>query len=268
MLRHDDAPETSTTPEARTTPAAQVRVTPQELAAALARLEARQGGLDGTIPLGDAVQELGLNVTPDELLREIEAGRALPQEGKAGTRQALSNRLRISIAVALSLVLSGGALLASLRMDEPAKPAVAVITAPAAPQAAPLALPNNLLVRVRDGKMVLLSEVPDGQPVLCDLAAVDEGVKMTDFAPGVAHWNLIKHHGRVYLRGWIGDMSDAALRSTIVTVHPSVSFVPTGLHPVPVTLPLSGFRLPPSLSNDTLINADHIVPDGHLKEKW
>jgi len=49
MLKHEDSPEMPLQP------AAQVRVTPQELAEALARLEARQGEREGTIPLGDAV---------------------------------------------------------------------------------------------------------------------------------------------------------------------------------------------------------------------
>ena len=82
MLKHEENAETP----ARS--AAQVRVTPEELAAAITRLEARQGGLDGTIPLGEAVQELGLNTTPEELLREIEAGRAHSQASRSQTARA------------------------------------------------------------------------------------------------------------------------------------------------------------------------------------
>ncbi len=260
MLRHDDSSEISAPP------AAQVRVTPQELAAALARLEARQGSLDGTIPLGEAVQELGLNATPEELLREIEAGRARQHENQPRTHPPASNRLAVSVIFAFALVLFGG-MVAFLRAPVQSSPAVAVIS-PAAPQAAPIRIPDNLLVRRPDHKMALLSEVPDGQPVLCDLAGTENGAHFTDFAPNYAHWTLIRHGGRAYLRGWISDMSDTALRSKVVEVQPTIGYGNTGTHPVPVTLPLDGFQSVPGLTNDTLISASHIVPDGHLKEKW
>lgn len=126
-------------PEKIKTPAAQVRVTPQELAAALARLEARQGGLDGTIPLGDAVQELGLNATPEELLREIEAGRAQQQQRPPRTRGARLLRVGMSGLAAGVLVVS--ALFAVRSAPAPAPPVAAVI-APAVPQAAPSASPT------------------------------------------------------------------------------------------------------------------------------
>jgi len=116
--------------------------------------------------------------------------------------------------------------------------------------------------------MVLLSEVPDGQPVLCELAATETGAKLADFAPDRAHWTLIKHSGKVYLRGWIVDMSDTALRSTVVEFHPLAYYVTSGMHPVPVTLALSGFQSPPGLTSDNMISASHVTPDEHLKEKW
>jgi len=259
MLRHDDSSE------AAAPPAAQVRVTPQELAAAIARLEARQGENEGTIPLGDAVQELGLNATPEELLREIEAGRARQQERPPRTRGARLLRIGMSGLAAGALLLGG---LFAVRTAPAPPPPVVTVTAPAVPQAAPIGVPDTLLVRQRDGKMVLLAEVPDGQPVLCLLEATENGARLADFTAANVHWTLVKHGGRAYLRGWIGDMSDTALRSSIVTVHPSADFIPTGLRPLPVTLALDALRLPAGLTNDTLISASRVVPDEHLKEKW
>lgn len=262
MLRHDDNSESTVPPS----PAAQVRVTPQELAAALARLEARQGGLEGTIPLGDAVQELGLNATPEELLREIEAGRAVQHERPPRARPA--RRLPVALGGLACGVLLLGSLFA-IRVAAPAPtPPVAALAVAAAPQAAPITIPDNLLVRRPDHTMALLSEVPDGQPVLCLLAGTENGARLTDFAPAASHWTLIKHGGQVYVRGWIGDMSDTALRSTVVEVHPVAYYVASGLHPIPVTLPLGGFQSPPGLTGDNMISASHVVPDGHLKEKW
>jgi len=71
MLKHEDKLE------APSQPAAQVRVTPEELATALSRIEARkdagQRHADGTIPIGEAVQQLGLDTTPEEVLAEVQA---------------------------------------------------------------------------------------------------------------------------------------------------------------------------------------------------
>lgn len=62
--------------------AAQARVTPEELAQAVARIEARQAEQQAqaareaeTIPIGQAVEELGLGMAPEEILAEIEAQR-------------------------------------------------------------------------------------------------------------------------------------------------------------------------------------------------
>lgn len=60
-------------------PAASARVTPEELARAVARIEAREAEqarrLESTIPIGQAVEELGLGLAPEEILAEIEAQR-------------------------------------------------------------------------------------------------------------------------------------------------------------------------------------------------
>lgn len=74
MLRQEDP---HPTPD--TLSAAQTRVTPEELAHAIASLEARR--LDethlqeNTIPIGEAVRELNLDATPEEVLAEVRAQR-------------------------------------------------------------------------------------------------------------------------------------------------------------------------------------------------
>ncbi len=74
MLRQEDP---HPTPD--TTSAAQTRVTPEELAHAIATLEARklddQRHQDSTIPIGEAVRELNLDATPEEVLAEVRAQR-------------------------------------------------------------------------------------------------------------------------------------------------------------------------------------------------
>ncbi len=58
-------------------PASQERVTGAELTQAMARIEARRQAEAkrpaGTVPLGQAVEEMDLAVTPEELLAEVEA---------------------------------------------------------------------------------------------------------------------------------------------------------------------------------------------------
>jgi ABC-type Na+ efflux pump permease subunit len=81
MLKH----ETETVPEYQSPsqPAEHVRVTPEELAAAIASVEARKEQLAGTISLGDAVNELNLSATPEELLAAVEAKRRAVQQQTA-----------------------------------------------------------------------------------------------------------------------------------------------------------------------------------------
>jgi hypothetical protein len=83
MLRQEQAADTprgytSTSPPPQTPD--QTRVTTDELIGAVAEIEARRDASQrwhaDTISLGDAVRQLGLNITPGELLDEIEANRA------------------------------------------------------------------------------------------------------------------------------------------------------------------------------------------------
>jgi hypothetical protein len=73
MLKHQEQAEEQ--PHS----ASQVRVTPDELVQAVAAVEARNDAVSKheaeTIPLGEAVHQLGLNATPEELLAEIRARR-------------------------------------------------------------------------------------------------------------------------------------------------------------------------------------------------
>ncbi len=74
------APEKQNDPQPL--PAASARVTPEELARAVARIEARQAEQarqqEATIPIGQAVEELGINVAPEEILAEVQAQRGQP----------------------------------------------------------------------------------------------------------------------------------------------------------------------------------------------
>ena len=102
--------------------AAQVRVTPHELAQATAIIEARQEAqarhLADTIALGQAVQQLGLAATPEELLAEVQALRANAQQAEtsrlAKKQQAHAARTANLFRWKSALPLSGLALLVTI----------------------------------------------------------------------------------------------------------------------------------------------------------
>ena len=260
MLKHGDSLEPP--PQA----AAQVRVTPEELAAAITRLEARQGGLEGTIPLGDAVQELGLSATPEELLREIEAGRVRSQENHSQKPVPLSNRLRVSVVCALALLLSGG-MVYSLRTSAPSPPVAdsPAIMSVSVPQAAPkpILVDPDLMVQDASGKLVMLSEVGDNQPVGCRY--FDGRFLQASPQDNYESWELIKHDGQVYVRGRIPKMSPKVFFSEgadVTTVRGDPAFA------VPITMPVKGFNVVPGAGGYDEFHAVNIHLDKYAHEKW
>ena len=259
MLKHEQ-------PEGRVEeqPAAQVRVTPEELATAIARLEARRAGADGKIAIGDAVTELSLDATPEEVLAEVRAGQSQPQAGKPK---------RLSLRERAGLVLAGGAVLLALTgwFQSSVRPASGPAAAPfvgsssAAEADRHISLDPNLLVGDRTGKLVLLSEVGDNQPVHSNYS----GGGFQQYSPGHGtKWTLIKHGGKVYVRGWIRKMSPAALAQdgADVSVTDSRNFA------VPVTFAVKGITVsswdPSYQFPDGAIHAQKITPDSHSYEKW
>ena len=96
--------------------AAQVRVTPQELAQATAAIEARQNARAqheaATIPIGEAVHQLNLEATPEEVLAEVQAQRRANTQIQAGvttnTRSRSSRVMRVVITAQTAIILALG----------------------------------------------------------------------------------------------------------------------------------------------------------------
>ena len=253
MLKHEENSVVSSLP------AAQVRVTPQELAAALARIEARQGEQEGTIPLGDAVQELGLNTTPEELLREIEAGRARSHQNRRRAPLLRGNTLGVGAVFSLALLMFGG-MAHFLRTPVPPPPSVAVSASQVVPK--PISLDPNLLVGDETGKLVVLSEVGENQPVHCSYG--EGGFQQYSPDGSGSSWVLIKHGGQVYVRGLMPRISEQALRrdGTDISIIDSSGFV------VPITLSLNGFEIMPEVGSNVEFHAVNIHLDKYAYEKW
>ena len=246
--------------------AAQVRVTPEELAAAVARLEARHAGADGKIAIGDAVNELSLDATSEEVLAEVRAGQVQLRADKTRRPLSLSQRLRLYFVAAL-LSVGMTALWARITAVPPTDPGIQTISPIASYTPLPqrIAIDPNLLVGDRTGKLVLLSEVSDNQPVHSNFYSGG----FHQYSPGQGtKWTLIKHNGKVYVRGWIRKMSPAALAQ----VGADVSATGDSSFAAPVTLAVRGFAVSSSTpsypSPDAAFHAQNITLDQHAYEKW
>jgi hypothetical protein len=188
-------------------PVAEVRVTAQELARAVAAVEGRREAFSQqeaeTIPLGEAVRQLGLSVTPEELLAEIRAQRT--------NTTAVTPRRTVLKPLALLKFLFAASLLACLALglrllyvmnESPFAPPLSVITEPSSGESA-----------------VRLSDVPDNQPVYSDLGTIYElnhgkasdqirvGREQSDIEndPARHWWELVKLNGELYVRGWVSS---------------------------------------------------------------
>ena len=272
MLNHEQPPE-SLSP-----PASQVRVTPEELAAALARLEARRAGADGKIAIGDAVNELSLDATPEEVLAEVRAGQNQPQAVKPRSPVSLGQRLYF---VAAILTVGITALWAGTTTVTPADMAASTPN-PVISYDAPVEKPHSqqspvqtfqhisvdstLLVSDMSDKMLLLSEIGNNQPVHCGY----NDITFTERYPGNSGlpFTLIKHGGKLYVRGWIIKMSPAVLAQD----GADVSTTGDPNYAVPITLAVRGFTVssltPSWQSPDAAFHARNIKLDQHAYEKW
>lgn len=258
MLKHEDSPETPLQT------AAQVRVTPEELASALSRLEARkdagQRHADGTIPIGEAVQQLGIETTPEEVLAEVQAGRQKVTLRKQ--RLPLGQRLVLALGlsgVLLGLALDGNALV-QMRSRQWTPPA-SVGSVPHS-----ILLSPNLLVSDSSGKLVDFSTVKDDRPVQCNLVESYNQVRSyqwTSSSDPQNTWTLIKHGGHVYVRGWIGNISPDVLETSGTEVFPH-QIQPNRM--VPITLPLRGFQTTPGPDNGAWFHATDIHLDQHAND--
>ncbi|MGI4791900.1 MAG: hypothetical protein ACRYFS_24010 [Janthinobacterium lividum] len=204
MLKNQD-----TVPEPQVS-VSQARVTPEELTAALAAIEARRQAeanrLARTIPLDQAVSELHLDSTTDEIWTEVQSHRAKAAEALVRAErqptlpqpQAVQqvfpapprtrNRRRwISVFAPFLLVwiLFHNNLMPHFGHHHP-------------PTAAPVLRP--------------LAQIPDGTEVYADdsaLAQVSKGELLTQISisenPSGNRWTLVKMGGHVYLRGYIAE---------------------------------------------------------------
>ena len=189
----------------------QRRVTPDELTQALAAIEARRQAEAGTIPIDQAVSELHLDSTSDEIWAEVQAQRmkaSLPKAAPVVQPQQAAPPVSVSRPVGrvrprgwrrlLAPVLVIGVLMSTGVIPHSFTPygfSPSLLTSKHFPTAAPVLTP--------------LSAVPDGTEVYADDASLIQLSKGRSAAPitvsqnpGSNSWTLVKMHGHVYLRGF------------------------------------------------------------------
>lgn len=183
--------------------APQARVTPEELSAALAAIEARKQAeasrLAGTIPIEQAISELHLDSSPEELWTEVQASRAKAE----ATRQKQAQQ-----AAAAQWVIAPSRpkrRRRGLRIFLPLLGIWTVFHFGIVPQ-----IFSHHRPAIRQGQMAPLSQISDGTEVYADSAAlvqISEGKPLTqivvDKAQGENTWTVFKRGGHVYLRGYI-----------------------------------------------------------------
>ena len=246
LQRHEETP-----PQEELPPAAQTRVTAQELADAVAALEARKEETarreHNTIAIGEAVQQLELEATPDEILAEVRALRARQGAGATVPSKVRQRRVVPGLvgSAAVLFLLAGLTGVRSIRSGAPVQVA-SPHTQPAGPVIRTIGEIGNGAPFFCDGKTLnaIMDRVGGNRPAALAETLVETGTKRENY------WALVKHDGALYLRGWTAPMSEQALRVGSVELYnePGSDGLPGshGLHgyePTPLTLRVGDFQI-------------------------
>jgi hypothetical protein len=184
--------------------ALRARVTPEELARAIAALESKREAerqqQHDTVPLGEMVHQLGIDVTPEELLAEVEEARAARIAAQqAGGRRLTPRQANWFLIFLLALLVAPtllAVLFARLRVSPPRKASPTLAMIP--------------LSQVADGQIVhidyhTLSSLAAGQgeagKMLVDARLT--GADRTAGSPAFdTEWTLIRQGNAFVVRAW------------------------------------------------------------------
>ncbi len=222
-----------------TVSAAQVRVTPEELAAALSHLEAGSAGRDGKIAIGKAVEELSLDAAPEDILRAVEAAR------QQTARRRRSRRRGLAALFAGMAIISGFGVYGQVTNHYPDSSQLVPASTPFAMELRILALnpgPTQQTVST-------LAEVPDGKTVYCSvdalgMAAMSRNVQMGPLRepsqpPAQLQWPVVKYGRDLYVRGWVRmPLSKQAAKLSDIEVFNTPRTPQLGASPQQVTFRL------------------------------
>jgi len=273
MLKHEDNLDTPPVP------AAQTRVKAEELARAIARIEARRQEearrLEGTMLIGDAIKDLQLDATPDEILAEVESlHEERTEETHVTVRDAPSNTVPIwiligSIVSSLALGFWWGTA-ATRTTPDPVRTTAASppMMIPATPSSSSSAMLSPPEYRAQPSQPIVA--LPDRVPFGCSRYTLQEilitgsveGIKVYDFEQASWYdnqhafkeysvasqpmfglrgldWTLIKYGGRVYVRGWVLRPVSATGSTRLYDTPEAPELAGRA---TPVTLPIQGLH--------------------------
>ncbi|HZO89821.1 MAG TPA: BON domain-containing protein [Chthonomonadaceae bacterium] len=228
-----------------------MRVTPEELALAAASLESKRDAehtwREKTLPLEEAIEQLGLNVTPEELCPEVEAIRAERAAKKEQERKLRHYRralfmggLVLSLVCLLIAGVFAGLLIQLRALHRALHPATLPIQ--------PLALvPDNVPVHIDSAMLINLASgdtTPDKVFVFVDTRP-DMGERGRRSGMFNNEWTIVKSEDLLSVRAWA--RADQALQSsnnqqaTVFSNRPA--WLPSA-NVVPIQLPLYRFASP------------------------
>lgn len=275
MLKHEESDKAQQMEPQTASEAAQVRVTTKELADAMASLQARKEAaarrMEGSIPIGEAIQELQLDATPEELLAEVQTLRARVPPPSSLSRTGLRARLLAAFGAAAAFALGMGTLLFGVRQTATLTPPEPIMVSPPALSTLTISAPPETLVQDKNGATPILrtvGEVENGRPVLCSLSQTEAGGAFVNFSNPALAWTLIKHDGQMYVRGWMANRSRQAMATGDVEIFSHKADVPAASAPIAVTLRLARLRCLPGSGDDMSIVARAVQPDMHFREAW
>ena len=174
--------------ETPATNAASVRVTPEELAAALAHLDAGRAGQDGRIAIGKAVEELSLDAAPEDILRAVEVAR---QQGARRRRR--KQQKWFTLAAVLAVVTPSSFILYQ-------RTHTATLPRPAS---------FASLETVGDEQQAYvdmrgLKQIMDGIPV--------SQIRVYPHSEGI-RWGIIKHNDQIYVQAYTPTVTEQSLKT-------------------------------------------------------
>ena len=258
------------------------RVTPEELSRAVAALEARRSEhasfQAGTIAIGEAVRELGLDATPEEVLAQVREDRGLRNARLLRPRKILLSRLRFAAPVGLAAFAS-----VLVYAIVSSRQSVNTSVAPGRSLSA-MNMDFQVVDKTASGPIIkTFAEIPQDHPIAVLSGDLQNFVGVpTDITNAAGYsqykWTVLKHGKSVYLRAYLGmPMSAEAMRTGLVTLfngNPRAENISVGdgstLHPVPITLDagkLSPVNMTPYMMTLGPLPADAVVADPLTHQK-
>lgn len=227
--------------------AATVCVTPEELVAAVADLEARKQGTPDALAIGDAVAELSLTHSPEDILREVQARRE--RENQRLRFAAKKRKWTATLSLSLLCLMGFGiysAVSSGNSNDTHAE------WGPLIPSSTPFAMESRILALDPASPrhtISTLAEVPEGETVYCSGGAIETAAMCRNRqwgterevaqTPTDLNWPIVKHGRDVFVRGWIKQpLSKEAAKISDVQVFNKPNFPLLGPSPQQVTFKL------------------------------